>query len=227
MILVFCIGFWWIGGMVPPPSPSWSATEVARFYADNVTSIRIGLVISLLGTGFGFPYAVAILLQVRRIEGRWSPLAFTQLGAGWTTPLLLGLPMFVMAAAAYRPERDPELTQALNDLAWLPFVGFAAPAAIQSLSIGLAILRDHRERPVLARWVGYYNLWLAVGFLVGALVMCFHTGPFAWNGVIAFWLALTIFGTWFPVMGYVLHRAIGEQEAEAAVSVPHEEPQTA
>lgn len=228
MIVLFCAGFWWIAGLIPPPAPSWSATEITRFYLENRTRIRLGLVISMLAAALVFPFTVAIMLQIRRIEGHMSPLAYSQLGAGWTTPLLLALPMFAMGAAAYRPDRtDPEITQALNDLGWLPLVGFAGPAVLQAIVIGVAILRDHRERPVLPRWVGYYNLWCAIGFTAGALVICFWDGPFAWNGIIAFWLALTIFGTWFVVMGAVLHRAINEQERDEVGGSPLGQRQTA
>ena len=219
MIVLFCIGFWFVAGLIPPPSPSSPAAQVAQFYAHNQTRIRIGLVISMLGAGLALPFPVAITLQLRRIEGSSSPLSWVNLICGlFNTPLFV-FPMFGIAAATYRPlERSPEITQALSDLGWLPLVGFGAPAILQSIVIGMAVLGDRRPQPVFPRWVGYFNIWCALLFLPGLLVICFQSGPFAWNGVFAFWLPLTIFGSWFFVMAAVTMKAIGQEQDELAIA---------
>jgi hypothetical protein len=146
-------------------------------------------------------------------------------------PLLFVFPMFAMAAAAYRPDsRSPEITQALNDLGWLALVGFGGPAIVQTVVIAIAILSDHEEHPVFARWVGYFNVWCALLFVPGLLVIVFHSGPFAWNGMFAFWVPLTVFSGWFVVMAVVLFRAIKEEAAReqgADDSSPVGQPQLA
>lgn len=215
LITIFLVGFWFVGGLVPPPSPALGAEEIAHFYAENQTRIQIGLLISMIAAGLAFPWAVVIALQMRRIEDRWGPLAVTELVSGAVLCLLFVFPMFAMAAAAYRPEsRPPEITQALNDLGWLPFIGFIAPACVQVLTIGIAPFVDRRATPVFPRWVGYFNLWCVVLFAPGILDIFFKTGPFAWNGVFAFWIVLAIFGSWFLVMVPPLLSAIRQQEAE-------------
>ncbi|HTF47683.1 MAG TPA: hypothetical protein VK735_09565 [Pseudonocardia sp.] len=216
MMVVFGIGFWGVARLIPPPVPSWSATELAGYLTEHQTRIRIGLVIAMLGAALGFGFPVAIMLQLRRIEGPASPLAYLQLVTGLLTPPLFIFPMFAMAASAYRPEsRAPEITQALNDLGWLALVGFGGPAILQSIVIAIAVLSDRRADPVFPRWVGYFNVWAALLFLPGLLVICFHTGPFAWNGVFAFWVPLTIFTAWYVVMAAMLLRAISQEEREA------------
>ncbi|WP_051341905.1 hypothetical protein [Pseudonocardia spinosispora] len=215
MMVVFGIGFWGIAGLIPPPSPSMPAAELARFLTENQVRIRLGLVLSMLGAALGFAFPVGILLQMRRIEGESSPLAYIQLIGGLLTPVLFIFPMFAMAAAAYRPEtRSPEITQVINDFGWLALVGFGGPAILQSIVIALAVFGDRRPEPVFPRWVGYFNVWVALLFLPGLLVICFHQGPLAWNGVFAFWVPLSVFGAWFAVMAAVLLRAIGQEERE-------------
>jgi hypothetical protein len=216
MMVVFGIGFWGVARLIPPPVPGWSATELAHYLAEHATRIRIGLVIAMLGAALGFAFPVAILLQLRRIEGPSSPLAYVQLVTGLLTPVLFILPMFAMAAAAYRPDtRSPEITQALNDLGWLMLVGFGGPAILQSVVIALAVFGDRRAEPVFPRWVGYFNVWAALLFLPGLLVICFQGGPFAWNGVFAFWVPLTVFSAWYVVMTVALLRAVDQEEREA------------
>jgi hypothetical protein len=52
------------------------------------------------------------------------------------------------------------------------------------------------------------NFWMALLFLPAGLMVFFKTGPFAWNGLLSFWLPLVAFGIWFNVMIYALLRAI-------------------
>ena len=44
--------------------------------------------------------------------------------------------------------------------------------------------------------------------------ICFKIGPFAWNGLIAFWLAFSVFGMWFPMAFYLLRKAVLRLEVE-------------
>jgi hypothetical protein len=132
--------------------------------------------------------------------------------------LLFILPAFVMQAILFRPHRDPTMLLMLNDLSWLPFIGAFMPASIQGIAIALAIFKDKDEK-VFPRWLGYFNVWIALLFLPDVLIYSFKTGPFAWNGIFGFWLPLTVFGVWFVVMFPYLRRAILAQAAEESQSV--------
>jgi hypothetical protein len=213
-MLVFLIGFWFVAGLVPPPTPHDSARKIADLYQHNTNQIRLGLLITLIAAALCLPFVSLITVQMKRIEGRFSVLSYTQLVAGATTCLLITFPVMIMTAAAFRPGRNPELTQLLNDVAWLPFVMVFPPAVLQSVSIAVAVLGDKAAKPVFPRWVAYYNLWTAFLFLPAGLLTFFKHGPFAWNGLLAFWMALTVFGAWFGVMFYVLRQAINNQFEE-------------
>jgi len=149
----------------------------------------------------------------------------TQMLCAWCGPaaiLLFLFPMFFMLAVAFRPHRNPQLLQPINDVAWLPFIGAFGPAVIQGLAIALACFQD-REEKVFPRWLGYFNIWCALLFVPAALINFFHSGPFAWNGVFCFWLPLTVFSTWFVVMFVVVRRAILSQpdhDPAAAAAAP-------
>ena len=91
-------------------------------------------------------------------------------------------------------------------MAWLGFVGIVETFALQGIVIGLAILKDKRETPLFPRWVGFYNFWVALLVMPGALVPFFKSGPFAWNGLLAWWLVLAAFASWFVVMWLVMYR---------------------
>ncbi|MEH3138602.1 MAG: hypothetical protein PGN37_00130 [Mycobacterium kyogaense] len=190
-------------GLLPPISPLRTADEVARFWSTDTGLKRLGLVIMLAAAGFQAPFGALMAVRIRQMEGtRYSALAYTQLIATGLAIVAILLPTFAFAAASFRPERDPEITQALNDLGWLPFVMNWPAATIQCLVIGFAILSARTA--VWPRWLGYVNLWCAVTFAAGGLVVLFKDGVFAWNGLLAFWLVAVLFGSWFLVMSWQL-----------------------
>ncbi|QFS90348.1 hypothetical protein FIV07_06280 [Mycobacterium sp. THAF192] len=203
-VVVTLIG-WVIAGILPIPLGSSSTTEeVVSFYA-NDTRVLFGLVIAQLGICLVFPLIGLIGYHMLRIEGRHPLLTFIQLVTGAATGLLLFLPMLLMAVIAFRPDRNPELTVTLNDMAWLVFITPIAPFIIQNIVIGTAILRDKKK--TLPRWVGYTNFWVAALFLPDPLAFFFHSGPFSWRGIFVFWLALTAYSVFLIVMGLVLRAA--------------------
>lgn len=216
LMLVFTIGFWFVAGMIPPPPPGTPAAELVTFYSENQTRIRVGLVIAMLGAGLAMFFPVPVMMQLRRIEGAES-FAYVQLIGGlFNTPLFV-LPWFAMAAATYRPLNPvPEVTQALSDLGWLTLVGFGAPAIFQTIVIALAVFSDRRPEPVYPRWFGYFNVWCALLFVPGLLVICFHDGPFAYNGIFAFWVPLAVFTAWFVVTAFATLGAVRQEENETA-----------
>lgn len=201
-------------GLLPPIAPTRTAAEVAQFWSTNTGLKRCGLVILLAAAGFQVPFGALIAVRIKQLEGRFSPLAYAQLIATGLAVMAIVLPTFVFAAASYRPERNPEITQALNDLGWLPFVMNWPAATIQCLVIGFAIFGYRGQQPIWPRWVAYYNFWSAFLFAAGGLVVLFKTGVFAWNGLIAFWLVAVFFGAWFLVMTWQLLTTIDAHPAE-------------
>lgn len=189
-------------GLLPPISPTKTATEVAQFWSTNTGLKRMGLVVMLASAGLQAPLGALIAIRIKQMEGRYPVLAYLQLIACVLSVVAILMPTFAFAAASYRPERDPQITQALNDLGWLPFVMNWPAATIQCLAIAFAIFGAVQE--VWPRWFAYWNLWCAFLFAFGGLVVLFKDGVFAWNGLLAFWVVAVFFGTWFLVMTWQL-----------------------
>jgi hypothetical protein len=196
-----------VTGFLPPPSPDLSADQVARLWRGNPNAIRGGLMIMMFGAALTAPLVAAISFQLKRIGTHVHTLASTQLICGTAGVVAIFMPVMIMMAASYRPQRDPNLLMLLNDLAWIPFIINGPPAIIQCVAIGSAILLDRRARPVYPRWAGYLNLWIAFTFLPACLLLFFKSGPFAWNGLLSFWLAAATFGGWFLAMATLTIRA--------------------
>ena len=208
----------------PPPSPGDSAEETARLYQQHTDGIRICALLAAFAGALLAPPVAVISSQIRRIEGPFPTLSNIQFGLGG----ILGgaffiIPAFFWEAAAFDPGRDPEITEALHSAGWLILVSAIFPALLQYASIAIATFTDRREDPVFPRWFGYFNVWVAGLLIPSTLVLFFHHGPFAWNGIFTFWLAATVFTIWLVGTLVVCLRAIAQQEAEEASQEEPEE----
>ncbi|HEY1968238.1 MAG TPA: hypothetical protein VGH89_09840 [Pseudonocardia sp.] len=206
--VVFFLGML-LAGLLPPHLPAAGPDQVATLWYDHPERHELGLFLCIIAGGLSGPFAAIISVYLRRIDPTHA-CSNLQLIGGATGVVAVLVPIFMFTAAAYRPEGRPnEVLQAINDLAWLPFIGNFPPALMQTLAIACAVFGQRDGAPeIFPRWVGYYNLWTAILFLPGGLVIFFHSGPFAWNGIFAFWLAAVVFGAWFIVMAAVLVKTI-------------------
>ena len=211
-VALFFLGFWAIARFVPPPSPQLGPREIKQFFAGNTSGIRIGMLINMLAGALMLPWCAAWAVQMKRIEGRTSPLTYTMLMCGACLVLELIFPCAFWQVAAFRPEGDAEMIQRLNDLAWLPFLGILSTAVIQGFVMSAAILMDGRPVPAFPRWAGYFNFWIVMMFFPAAFIYFFKTGPFAWNGLLAWWLIVFVFATWILVDTFLLLGAVRHQE---------------
>jgi hypothetical protein len=97
-----------------------------------------------------------------------------------------------MTVGAMRPGRNPAELQWLYDLGFLSFSGTMGVFLVGSLIWMVAILLDKNR--VLPKWFGYLNLCNALTEVVVGPCWIFDRGVFAWNGLIAFWINMGVFG---------------------------------
>jgi hypothetical protein len=206
MIVIAFLG-WFLAGVLPVPLGAHNTPEeVVAFYRDNSMTVRTGLVIAAIGLGGIFPLVAVISMQMMRMEGRYPILSFLQFVCGSATGVFLLVPMLLMTVAAFRPDRTPELTVTLNDISWMLFITPIMPFIIQNVAIGVATLSDRNG--IFPRWSGYLNLLVGFSFLPDVLPYFFYSGPFAWDGIFVFWLALTTYTIWAITMGSLSYKAV-------------------
>jgi len=136
-----------LAGFVPPPSPTLSADQIAAVYQSDSIMIRTGMLLGLTGIAGYIALVGAISVQMRRMQGISRLPAYLQVGAGSIGVLTVMFPIMIFAATAFRPERDPQLTQMLNDLGWLMFVPAFPTFIAQLLAIAFGTLQDKSRKP--------------------------------------------------------------------------------
>lgn len=115
-LVLFGVGLVALGGLLPPPRADDTAQEVVRLYTDHADRLQAGFVVMMFAAAPQAPWTAALTIQKKRVEGRFSPMSYTQLACGAVSVLVVLMPGLVMIVASFRPERDPQITQALNDL---------------------------------------------------------------------------------------------------------------
>lgn len=210
------IGFGWFMGYVPPPAASMTPEQTLVFVQGNQTSILIGAALVTFFWSFWVTWAAPMILYIRRME-RAPLLTFASLanvGGGAAVITTIAVSWTVMA---FRAE-NALIVQAFNDLGFFLFLYTWPPFGIWMVIIALAILRDVNPEPTFPRWVAFYNLWTALLMAPASLMAFFKTGPFAYSGLLAFWLVAIDFFLWMVVMSVVVLRAIARDEKRAMES---------
>jgi hypothetical protein len=214
------LGWWLLADFVPPPHPGAAASDIVHQYHEHTTRIRAGMVLCMFAAVMAMPLGATVAYFIRRIEGFTGPLTLLQVMGAVGMAVLTFYPAMWWLIALFRPDRSPELTRMLSDAAWLQFVGGLTIYYPTIVTMAIAAFIDKSERPAFPRWFGYLNLWLFVLLLPGQMIFFFKTGPLAWNGVLAFYLAFIAFGLWFPIAFSVLRKAVRQVQDEQKEPVP-------
>jgi hypothetical protein len=202
-------------GFLPPLRPGASALQIAMHYQQHATGIRFGAALILLASMFYIAYSGAIYGQIRRIPRAGHTAAGVNLAGGAVAAVTFMIPAMLWAVTAFRPDRSPEATQTLNDVAWFIVVMPWAPFMAQNFAFAFAILTDSRPRPLFPRWLGYLNIWATIVYTPAIVLQFFKAGPFAWNGLFVFWLPAVVFGIQFVSNTVWLLKAVQYPEAAA------------
>jgi hypothetical protein len=220
LAIVWLSAFLLFPAFVEPLSPTLSAEEVAAFYRDpeNLPRIRYSMIVfNWFAVGY-IPILALIVLQIRRMAHRTPIFSYAIIACAAGGPTIFLMANLFWLLAAFRPERDPELTLLFNDLAWVTFSSQVGFLIAQSVILALAIYLDRQERPVFRRWVAHFNLVVAVLLIPAAFVGVALEGPIAWDGLLSFWVRNAAIALWIVVMGVVLGRAIYRQRSAEALA---------
>lgn len=198
-------------GWLPPMSANLTAEEAAAAFDENRWGIRIGMVLLGASGMFYTLFGSAISTQMERIGPQTVALSRVQFSMAAATGIVISLLGFLGLALAFREEIDPQVLRVGLDLWWLTFAGWYVPALWQYVTIAWAVFSDTAEK-VYPRWVAYLNIWVSLSLAPGLYMGFFKTGPFAWHGILGFWLVAVGFFGWAIAMWYLTLRAINHDD---------------
>jgi len=211
---VFGLIFVLLARIMPPQSPTASVEHVLAYM--KAPKLALGMALLALSLWLAALASGVIVVQMKRMEGVSPVLPYAYL----TALAVAGVPGclfpgFVFALGVFRPEYSPQIQLMLYDLGFLSFVGSLGCFIVQYLAFAIAIFLDRRM--IFPRWLGYLTIWALVTELVAIPIWITRTGPFAWDGLLSFWLGTVIFVGWEFCMCVCLYRAIKNQPLEELV----------
>jgi len=216
--VIWIAAFFLFPGFTPPMSPRASAAQVAEFYRKHTAGVRYSMIVFNWFCVALIPVLMLIVERMRGMAHRTPVLRYCMIGVAGAAPIAFLTASVFWLLAAFRPDRAPELTQMYNDLAWITFTCGVPFLVAQSLFLAVAIFLDQQSEPVFARWVGHFNVVIALALLPAAFAGLTESGPFAWDGLVAFWGKNTAIAVWITVMALVLRRALPRDHAAATTA---------
>jgi hypothetical protein len=204
---LFAIVFVPLSWMMPPRSPGNSlAAKVAFMQSPN---LLIACTILILSLGLAAVGDAVYMLPMRRMSV--SPAFRFAFLAGSMCAAVVGclFPMFCFGLGAFRHGYNPQILAMLYDFGYLAFIGCLGCFFLNWTCLALAILLD--DNNILPKWLGYYTIWQSVTELFAATVWIAHDGPFAWNGLLAFWFDMVIYVPWQIIVYVCIYQAIKAQ----------------
>lgn len=196
-----------IAGWLPPLSANMDAQELKSIFVRDHFAILVAMTLCGLSGMFYTLFGSAISTVIERMSPHHKSLARVQFTMAAGTGIVISLVGFLGLALAFRTDIDAEVLRFGADLWFLTFVGWYCPALWQFVTISWAVFSDS-EQKFYPRWVGYLNMWVALSLAPGLYMAFFHDGPFAWHGILGFWLiALGFFG-WSSVMWRMTVKAL-------------------
>lgn len=193
--------------MMPPRSPASSIEDIVAFMQSP--NLLIACTILTLAIGLSAVGNAVYMSQMARMSV--SPAFRFAFMAGSMTGAIVGclFPMFCFGLGAFRPGYDPEIMAMLYDFGYLSFIGCLGCFCLNWSMLGLSILLDKNN--ILPKWLGYYMVWQYVTELFASTVWVAKTGPFAWDGLLAFWFNMVIYVPWQFIVYVCIYKAITKQ----------------
>ena len=209
-----------IAGLFPPTDPNASAIEVAQFFVDHQTGIAVGTILMCFGTGFLGLFIAAIAVQMRRSEMGSPLMTYAGLASAFFVAIDASLIPTLWAVCSFRAgDMPPDIVRLINDIAWFLFLfPWQLGGGIWFIAVGLVILWDKSPQPVYPRWLGWASLWFCVLTIPAGMIVFFKTGPFAFNGLLAFYVPLTSLFVWLIALTVETLKAFKRQALEQAQS---------
>lgn len=206
----------------PAQNATWSADRIVDLYSENYSMIQLGCVLAMIAFALWGPWTAVISMWIWRMESRRYPiLTFTTLILTAINIMVVEFMTIMYAVAAFRAGKvSPEITLALNDVAWFLYYYTWPPYALWLIAIAIAIFRDRNSPRILPRWLGWLSVAQVIVILPNA-VQTFpwaHQGVFAWDGAISHWGVASFHGVWTLVVAYYILKAISIEEKQRNAS---------
>lgn len=200
----------WLGmaqGLFPVPA-SLTPEQTAAYFARHSFEMRTGCFLYILGAGLFGLWIAQLGVMLAEIEGKGPVLTIAGVTAGNGVIAFVMMSCCLWISAANRADADPDVVVTLNDAAWHGFLLTWPALSLQMLTTGVITRLDDRSHPLVPRWVSTPSLFCGVGIAMASGPAWMKSGPFAWNGVLGYYVPMLMWGVWFEIHSWYMLMAV-------------------
>jgi hypothetical protein len=207
------VGWLWIGHfyMPAPADLGLEATKV-WFTETHKWGTIIGCSIFYVACGFLVPASLQFGIMLAKIEGKWPLWSMTAGVSGIFISLIIFLNACAWIVCAYRPEYGADVIQAFYDWAWFAFLLGWIYLTFEMIASAIVELQDERATPMTPRWLAWGTLGGAITLVTAAGPAFFQSGPFAYHGILGFYLPMVIWGLYVNLTAWYMYQELVREE---------------
>lgn len=218
-LAAFIVCFMVLGMNLPtPPSPTLDAQAIAGRISGNLGSLRLGWILGMVFIALYMPWSAQISAHMARIEQHSRTMTYMQLIGGALTVFVVSFAILCWSIATFRPDRPPEIQQMLTDFGWLSLETQWALTTVQMWAMAFIGLADKNTPPLWPKWVCWLSIWCGASFAPASLTQYLKTGPFAWDGLLSFYIPYAAWLVWCLTISVYMVRDVKRRLAELGQS---------
>lgn len=205
------------------PAPADLGLEATKEWFTETYQWRviIGCTIFYIAAGLLTPGSIAFGIMLSKIEGRRPLFSITTAVCGVFISLIVFFNCCAWIVAAYRPEFGADVIQAWYDWAWFAFLLGWIYLAIEMVASGIVELMDDSPEPMIPRWLTWLTFAGAASVFFASGPAFFKSGPFAYHGLLAFYLPVLVWGAYLAVTSLYMLKALERQQARETAAEDH------
>jgi MFS family permease len=184
---------------LPAPANLGADATKVWFSQTHHWGVLIGCSIFYIAAGLLTPGSIAFAMMLAKIEGRWPLWSIVMGVCGVFISLIIFFNSCAWIVAAYRPETSADVIQSWYDWAWFAFLLGWIYLTIEMFATAAVELMDQRPEPMVPRWFTWFTIAGGVTIFFAAGPAFFKSGPFAYHGLLAFYLPVVIWGTYLAL----------------------------
>jgi len=205
------VGWFGISQGLFPAHADWTPAQTAQFFAEHQFGVQLGCSIWIVGCCFLGIWVAQLSLVMARMEGSMPVWAVVQALAGGGIVVLVMLSCCLWTEASYRVGANPDVIVSANDSAWLAILQTWPILSLEMVATAIVMLQDRRAAKLVPDWLSYASIGGAVLLITTGGPAFTKSGPFAFHGVLGYFLPMLIWGLWFDSHSIFMWRALNRE----------------
>ena len=222
-VALTAVGWLGIAHFWAPARADLSLEETKTWFTEtHHPAVIVGLTLFYIAAGFLTQGSVAFGIMLAKIEGRWPLWSLTTAVCGIFISLIVFFNACAWIVSAYRHESEASVLQAFSDWAWFAFLLGWIYLAIEMLATAVVELMDDRPEPMVPRWLTWLTIAGGLTVFMAAGPAFFKSGPFAYHGLLAFYIPVVVWGVYIALTTWYMLRELGRapERAQSPAAAP-------